>query len=124
MIQLALDVPDAIPADRRPPIAAELLVRLAEQEGVVMSKSATRAQMAVGADEIIASVAKFYDTGRLDVMLAGLEGLDDNAMHWISSIGTPTAAAHLGGVDNYLAVARTAFTALAAWAQAHPVLDD
>src|SRR4051812_27423291 len=72
MLQLALGVPDAVPAERREELAARKLVELGVANGFGDSEYALRAEREQVASEVVVVVAAFYDEGLLDDALCGV----------------------------------------------------
>jgi hypothetical protein len=123
MTQLSLGVVDAVPFDRRPAMAEQRLMHLAEKQGFVKSPSTPRHELREPAAEVIAQLEKLYNEGLLDEALCDLPpssaGAGPNVL--ISRRATPGFLDI--GAENYMALAVAAVEALTNWARVNPVLD-
>jgi hypothetical protein len=122
MLQLALGVVDAVPVDRRANLAEERLLYLAAEHRFTRHPMRPDVLWEAAA-EVISSVERLYNEGRLDMTLCGMpphsRAADPVAL--INKIASQIAIDI--GTNNYTLLATTCVEALAAWAQSNPVLD-
>ena len=120
MLQLALGVIDAVPADRRPAIAEERLLHLAGAHRFTRANSTRQDELLEAAAEVLASVEQLYREARLDQLLCGLPPVSPAAdpLNLIKKMASQTALDI--GLNNYKSLASVCLDSLANWAQAHP----
>jgi hypothetical protein len=123
MVQLALGVVDAVPAERRAHLAEERLVYMSSEHRFARRPETHSDVLSEAAAEIIGSIERLYYEGRLDYTLCGLAVANRAAdpIALIEKIATPIALDI--GPNNYNALAQTCLKALVDWVQAYPNLD-
>jgi hypothetical protein len=124
MIELALGVVDAVPADRRADMAEERLLHLASEHSFARARSSSHKDVLwEAAAEVLLSVERLYYEGRLDMALCGLPPHSPAAdpVALIEKIASKIAVDI--GRNNYKLLASTCVEALVAWARANPILD-
>jgi hypothetical protein len=120
VMQSALGVVNAVPAERRAAIAEERLIYLAASHGFSPADGTRRDQLWEAAADILTRVEKLYHEGRLDEMLCGLPPVSP-AVDPLNLIDRAASRVTVGiGRENYRALTAACVEALSLWAQANP----
>jgi hypothetical protein len=123
MVQLALGVVNAVPAERRPALAEERLLFLAGEHGFAPAPTTRRDELWEAAAEVLVTVERLYSEGRLDELLCGLppKSVAVDPLNLIDRVASRVSL-HIGR-DNYRALAKACVEAVGRWAQANPDID-
>ena len=123
MLQLALGVVDAVPADRRARLAEERLLFLAGDHRFTRPQSPDQDVLWEAAAEVILSVERLYYEGRLDMTLCGMPSHNPDAEPVVLLDKIASQIAIDIGRNNYTLLAKTCVDAFVVWARANPLLD-
>jgi hypothetical protein len=121
MLQLALGVVDAVPADRRADMAEERLLYLASEHR--FARVAHKDVLWEAAAEVLLNVERLYYEGRLDRSFCELppHSPAEDPVALLEKLASPIALDI--GRNNYRSLASTCIETFVTWARAHPLLD-